>query len=90
MKMPFEVALAPYLVAVGDGSRLLVYRSAVMRDQDPACQYVAGYIRDTGMVLVSSETGIYEGMFGSTEQSRYATPEARHLWPATEETNTND
>lgn len=76
----FEVALAPYLVAAGDGERLRVYRSRVMQESDPAVEYVNSYIREHGMVLISTETGPYEGMFGMTEQSHYATPEARMLW----------
>lgn len=90
MSPSFQVALAPYLVAVGDGARLMVYRSAVMQDTDPACEYVADYIRDHGMVLVSTETGLYDGMFGNTEQSHYATPEARIRWLDTYQENTTD
>lgn len=81
----FTVALAPYLVAVGDGDRLRVYRSVVMQDTDPAVEYVRSYIAEHGMVLVSTETGPYDGMFGNTEQSHYGTPEARRLWLATTE-----
>uniref|UniRef100_A0AB39U263 Uncharacterized protein n=3 Tax=unclassified Caudoviricetes TaxID=2788787 RepID=A0AB39U263_9CAUD len=81
----FTVALAPYLVAAGDGDRLRVYRSVVMQDNDPAVEYVNRYIEEHGMVLVSTETGPYDGMFGRTEQSHYATPEARMLWLATTE-----
>uniref|UniRef100_A0AB39U1R9 Uncharacterized protein n=1 Tax=Mycolicibacterium phage Alyssa1 TaxID=3240801 RepID=A0AB39U1R9_9CAUD len=81
----FQVALAPYLVAVGDGARLRVYRSLAVSTEAPAYQPVADYIEENGMVLVSAETGPYDGMFGRTEQSHYATPEARMLWLATEE-----
>lgn len=77
---PFEVAQAPYLVAVGDGARLRVYRSLAVGVDSPAYQPVRQYITDNGMVLVSTETGPYDGMFGRTEQSHYATPEARMLW----------
>jgi hypothetical protein len=73
----FEVALAPYLVAAGDRARILVYRSVVMQDTDPAVQQVNDYIRECGMVLVSTKAGLLEGMFGNTEQSRYARPEIR-------------
>jgi hypothetical protein len=76
----FQVALAPYLVAVGDEERLRVYRSAVMQDTDPAVEYVNAYIDNHGMVLISTETGPFEGMFGNTEQSHHGTPEARALW----------
>lgn len=72
---PFEVALAPYLVAVGDRVQLRVHRSVVMQDTDPAVEHVNRYIRDCGMVLDSTETGLVDGMFGNTVQSRYATPE---------------
>ncbi|MCV7217148.1 hypothetical protein H7J51_17905 [Mycobacterium crocinum] len=81
----FQVALAPYLVAVGDGARLRVYRSLAVSAEAPAYKPVADYIEENGMVLVSSETGRHDGMFGRTEQSHYATPEARMLWLATTE-----
>lgn len=76
----FQVAQPPHLVAVGDGARLRVYRSLGVSVDSPAYQPVRQYIADNGMVLVSTETGPYEGMFGRTEQSHYATPEARMLW----------
>lgn len=79
--MTFQVALAPYLVATADGERLLVYRSKVMQDTDPAVEHVDDYIRDHGMSLVSQERGMVDGMFGLVETRRYAaTPEGLALW----------
>ena len=86
---PFQVALAPYLIAVGDEHRLLVHRSRVMNDSDPAVEYVADYIEATGMALVSTETGLVDGMFGLTETARYAaTPEGFAAWAS--HTNTEE
>jgi hypothetical protein len=79
----FEIGKAPYLVAVGDGARLLVYRSHAVSKESPAYREVSDYIREHRMVLISAENSSCDGMLGQTECSHYATPEARMLWLST-------
>ncbi|MHA7662378.1 hypothetical protein [Mycolicibacterium sp. HS_4_1] len=54
-----------------------------MSTASPAYLEVADHIADRGMVLIGTKTGPFDGMAGRTEQSHYGTPEARHLWYAT-------
>ncbi len=69
----------PYLAAVGNGTLLTVSRSLAMSVDDPRYLPVTQYIRDYGLVLYSREVGPERDMYGRSEQSWYATPEARNL-----------
>ena len=80
---PFEVARHPYLIAVGDDTRVRVYRSLAVDPESPGYAPVAQHIAEHGMVLISTEIGPLEGMFGNVEQSHYGTPQTRMHWLAT-------
>jgi len=72
-------ARPPFLLAVGDGIQLSVSRSLVVSTDSEGYQPVKDYISEHGMVLVATETGPEEGMYGQVEQSHYAIPDARQL-----------
>ena len=76
----FQIAKAPYLVAVGDGNRLMVCRSEHVDTQAPAYQEIADYLTDHRMVLIETATITHTNMVGLVHQSHYGTPEARQLW----------
>ncbi|OMC28971.1 hypothetical protein A5740_19220 [Mycobacterium sp. GA-1841] len=69
----------PFLTAEGDGTQLVTRRSLAFSTADPRYLPVLHYIRDFGLVLVSSEFTREEDIYGLTEVSHYATPDARNL-----------
>lgn len=73
------IAKAPYLVACGDDSEILVYRSYSVSKGDDAYLPVSEYIREHGLVMVSTETVREDRMLGRVERTHYATPERRNL-----------
>lgn len=84
----FQVAMAPYLVAVGDSARLVVYRSEHVDKHAPAYQQIADYIIDHRMVLISTETTTHTDMVGHVEVTHWGTPEGRMQWLAYQQANT--
>lgn len=76
----FVVNHRPFLTAVGNDVLLRVDRSLAVSVTDPRYRPIAEHIETHRMVLVEREAVTDDPqMYGRTEMSRFATPEARQL-----------
>ncbi len=79
-RLPFEVVHPCWLIAVGDGERVEVLRSPLVRDDDEWLEPVHGYIKDHGLVLAAQQTFEDDDwMFGKVEMSVYVDPASGSL-----------
>lgn len=82
----FVINHRPFLVAVGNDVLLTVDRSAAMSVTDARYQPIARHISEHRMVLLEREVVTDDPhMYGRTEKSWYAVPEARNLLMANTE-----
>lgn len=73
-----QVALAPYLVAVGDDNRLVVYRSEHVPTSAPAYQQIYDHIIDNRMQVVASEMTEHRDMAGRIQFSQWERTNNEH------------
>ena len=75
----FRVSHPMFLEAWGDGHQLVVFRSPVVRDDDPWYQQVLEHIRVNGLEPADHEAfGAVGMLFSRCEASWYISPVARH------------
>ncbi|TDZ75215.1 hypothetical protein DE4585_01575 [Mycobacteroides salmoniphilum] len=77
--MELSVTEPQWLVALGDPTRVDIYRSPVVREDDSIYRPVREYIDNHGLVLAAQETFTDAGwMFGRFEMSVFVPPSVRN------------